>query len=247
MKPFRLTFLGTGDAFSAGGRHMAAYLLEHPEGALLLDCGPTLLASLNRNSLSAEPMDAILISHFHGDHFGGLPFLFLHYLYVEPRRRPLKIVGPPGVEQRVMELFRAMYRDAAAEPLPFALEFIELMPQQHIIISSARIDAFATLHQEDPPSLGFEIQVGNRKIVYPGDCGWSEELLEHSKGADLLLCECSFFETRYEKHLDYPRIAENAGRFGAKRLVLTHIGQEVLDRQGEVALETAYDGMVLDL
>ena len=117
MKSTCVTFLGTGDAFSAGGRHMAAYLIESPEGSLLLDCGPTILASLNRHGLSAEPIDAVLLSHFHGDHFGGLPFLFLHYLYIEPRSRPLKIVGPPEVEDRVMDAFPRYvcgYRSGAA-------------------------------------------------------------------------------------------------------------------------------------
>ena len=89
-----------------GGRHMVAYLIESPEGSLLLDCGSTILASLNRHGLSAEQIDTVLLSHFHGDHFGGLPFLFLHYLYIEPRVRPLRIVGPPGVEDRVRLAFR---------------------------------------------------------------------------------------------------------------------------------------------
>jgi ribonuclease BN (tRNA processing enzyme) len=247
MQSIRLTFLGTGDAFSAGGRHLAAYLLQHPQGSLLLDCGPTILASLNRHGLSAESVDAVLISHFHGDHLAGLPFLFLHYMYIEPRSRPLKIVGSSQVESRVMTIFRAMYADTAGEPLPFALEFIEVKPQEQIVLNGVRIDAFHALHQEIPPSLGFEIRVGERKIVYTGDCGWTEELIAHTQNADLFLCECSFFETRYDTHLDYPRIAENAVRFGAKRIVLTHLGQEVLSRQAEVALEMAHDGLVIDL
>jgi ribonuclease BN (tRNA processing enzyme) len=247
MQSIRLAFLGTGDAFSAGGRHMAAYLLQHSEGSLLIDCGPTILASLNRHGLSAEPVDAVLISHFHGDHLAGLPFLFLHYMYIEPRSRPLKIVGPPEVENRVMTIFRSMYADTAGEPFPFALEFIEVKPQEQIVLNGVKVDAFHALHQENPPSLGFKISAGDRKIVYTGDCGWTEELFGHTQNADLFLCECSFFETRYETHLDYPRIAENAGRFGAKRIVLTHLGQEVLSRQAEVALEMASDGLVIDL
>jgi ribonuclease BN (tRNA processing enzyme) len=245
MKSTRVTFLGTGDAFSAGGRHMAAYLIESPEGSLLLDCGPTILASLNRHALSAAPVDAVLLSHFHGDHFGGLPFLFLHYMYIEPRVRPLKIIGPLEVESRVRTLFRAMYADSAAEPLPFTLEFIEVRPRETLRLGRMRIDAFSAVHQKEPPSLGFEITGGGWKIVYTGDGGWTEELVEHTQNADLFICECSFFETRYETHLDYPRIAENAGRFGAKRLVLTHLGQETLARAEEIALEMAHDGLVV--
>jgi ribonuclease BN (tRNA processing enzyme) len=247
MRPLRVTVLGTADAYSAEGRHLAAYLLQHGNGALLLDCGPTILASLNRHGVLAEPIDAILISHFHGDHIAGLPFLFLHFMYMEPRSRPLKIIGPPGVESRVLGLFRLTYAETAAESLPYALEFVEIGPKETVVLQGAEVEAFFVPHQENPPSLGFEVRAGDRKVVYSGDCGWTEDLLAHTKGSDLFLCECTFFETRYEKHLDYPRIAENAPRFGTKRLILTHLGQEVLSRKADVALEMAYDGMVLDL
>ncbi len=247
MERTRVVFLGTGDAFSAGGRHLAAYMVQSPAGTLLLDCGPTFLSSLNRHNLSAEPVDAVLLTHFHGDHFAGLPFLFLHCIYIEPRRRPLKIIGPAGVEGRVMKLFRAMYADAAEEPLPFALEFIEAQPERPLLIGSMQIDAFPVLHQEQPPSLGYKIRAGDRKVVYTGDCGWSEDLIERARCTDLFICECSFFETRSEGHLDYPRIAENARRLGAKRIVLSHLGREVLARRSEVSLELAHDGLIIDL
>jgi ribonuclease BN (tRNA processing enzyme) len=239
--------LGTGDAFSAGGRHQAAYLVRNAGSALLLDCGPHMLASLKRHNLSPAPIDTILISHFHGDHFAGLPFLFLEYIYVEPRLRPLKIVGPPGVENRVLQLFRAMYADSAAEPLPYELQFVEAQPGKPLTLGDFRAEAFRVPHQEDPPSYGYAVESGGKKIVYTGDTGWSEDLPAHTAGADLFLCECSFFETRIAMHLDYPRIAENLNRFGAKRIVLTHLGQEVLERMSDVELETARDGLVVSL
>src|SRR5512143_413212 len=105
----RVVFLGTGDAFSAGGRYQAAYLVQSAGSSLLLDCGPGTLGSLKRHDLPAAPIDTIILSHFHGDHFAGLPFLFLQYTYVEPRVKPLKLVGPPKVEERVMRLYEAMY------------------------------------------------------------------------------------------------------------------------------------------
>jgi ribonuclease BN (tRNA processing enzyme) len=247
MHPIHIHFLGTGDAFSAGGRNQAAYLIRHPECALLLDCGATILASLKRHGLSAEPVDTILLSHLHGDHFAGLPFLFLEYIYVEPRDRPLRIVGPPGAEEKVQRIFEAMYADSAAEPLPFAIEFVEAEPWKWLSMGEARIFPFRAPHQENPVSLGYEILLDGRKIVYTGDSGWSEELVARSKNADLFLCECSFFETRTDAHLDYPRILENLPRLAAKRIVLTHLGQEVLRRQGEITLEMAHDGLIMTI
>jgi ribonuclease BN (tRNA processing enzyme) len=249
MLTVRIHFLGTGDAFFAGGRCHAAYLIESPigsaDGALLLDCGSTALASMNRQNVRAESIDTIFLSHLHGDHIGGLPFLFLHFLYMQPRSKPLRIVGPPGVESRVRMLFQATYADTAAEPLPYALEFTEAQPQTELRIGGIRLLPFAVPHSEHALSLGCEIAIGGRKIVYTGDSGWTEDLTKHTQNADLFICECSYFETRIATHLDYPRLAENLARFGAKRIILTHLGEEVLQRRQEVKIETAFDGLTV--
>jgi ribonuclease BN (tRNA processing enzyme) len=247
MQTICLVFLGTGDAFSAGGRHQAAYLIEGPEGSLLLDCGSTVLAALKRDHLSTDPIDTIFISHLHGDHFAGLPFLFLHCLYVEPRSKPLTIIGPPEIESRTMQLFRTMYTDIAAEPMPFQLRFVEAMPGKQLNFGGMEIHAFNVPHQQHPPSFGCEIEVGGRKIVYSGDSGWTEDLALHTQNADLFICECSYFETRTPNHLDYLKIVENLELFGAKRIILTHLGKEVLNRQKDIAIETACDGLVVTL
>ncbi len=245
METERIVFLGTGDAFSAGGRCHAAYLIQREEGSTLIDCGPASLASLNRHQLQTSQLDTVLLSHFHGDHFAGLPFLFLYYEYVEPRTRPLKIVGPPEVEERVMTLYRAMYPDSGSRRPPFELRFIEAKPGETLALDGLGIRAFQVPHQDYPPSLGFDIRSEAWKLVYSGDTGWTEDLVAHSENADLFICECSFFETRMATHLDYPRIAENLGRFGSKRMVLTHLGQEVLRRRDEVEAEIAHDGLVV--
>jgi ribonuclease BN (tRNA processing enzyme) len=248
MEPVQIHFLGTGDAFSAGGRQQAAYLIQSSRGSLLLDCGSTALAALKRYDLPVSSIDRILLSHLHGDHFAGLPFFLLHYVYVEPRAKPLKIIGPEGLKGRVELIFRAMYPDSASVPLSYDIEFIELHPgRPPLSMDELLINPFRVPHQKQPLSLGFEIRVDGRKIVYSGDTGWTEDLVARSQNADLLICECSFFETRMETHLDYPRIADNKERFGAKRVILTHLGHEVLRRQQEVGLELAHDGLVVTL
>jgi ribonuclease BN (tRNA processing enzyme) len=243
----RVLFLGTGDAFSAGGRHQAAYLIQGPEGSLLLDCGSSFLAALKSCKLMANPIDAIFISHLHGDHFAGLPFLFLHWTEVEPRFKPLTIIGPPEVERRVMQLYSAMYPDSAEEPLPFPLEFIEAQTRKQLVAGGMKINPFHVLHQIKPQSLGCEIEAGGRRIVYSGDSGWTEELLMHTQNADLFICECTYFETQVATHMNYLQIAQNLDRFGSKRIVLTHLGEEVLERQQDTAIELAHDGLEVTL
>lgn len=246
MSP-RVIFLGTGDAACAGGRHQASYLIQGLEGSFLLDCSPTTLASLKRHGLSSKQIDMVLLSHFHGDHFAGLPFLLLEYRDIELRSRPLPIVGPPGVQDRVMMIFRAMYPDAASEPLPYALDFIEAHPHKQLSVGGVLVDPFPAPHQKQPISLGYLITVDNRKILYSGDTGWNEELVAFSQGTDLFICECTLFETTMATHLNYPLIAENLSRFGSKRMILTHLGHEALRRQEEIKLEIAHDGLVVDL
>jgi len=247
MQPVRVSFLGTGDAFSAAGRHHASYLVAGGGSTFLLDCGATTLASLKRGGIDATAIDLILISHLHGDHFCGLPFLFLEYLFERPRQRPLRIAGPPGTEERVHALFRAAYKELAAKPLPFALEFTEMPPDQPVTFGPVHVEPFRVPHQEREISLGLRVGVAGRTLLYSGDTGWTDELIVRSADTDLFICECCFFDTRVPFHLDYPRIADQRTRFGTKRLILTHLGREVLARRHEVDIELAAEGLTIEV
>ncbi len=247
MTPTEVVFLGTGDAFCTAGRNQSSYLVRTEEATLLLDCGATALTSLKREGIDTTAIDTIFLSHLHGDHFAGLPFLFLEYMFENRRQRPLRICGPPGTEERVARIFAAMYHDLAAKPLPFKIEHTELLPQHPLELGSIRLTPFRVPHQETEISLGLGIRTGRHSILYSGDTGWTEDLLVHAWGTDLFICECCFFETRLPIHLDYPRIWENRERFGTSRLVLTHLGREVLARRNELELELAEDHLTVKL
>jgi ribonuclease BN (tRNA processing enzyme) len=200
------------------------------ETTLLLDCGPTTLLALKREGIPVDDVDAVLLSHFHGDHFAGIPFLLLELMYETPRQRPLVIAGPPGTRIRVEDLHRVMYRDLASRPMPFELQFVDLEPGTPARVGGADVLPFRVPHQETEMSLGLRV-----------------ELVVQSRGADLFICECCYFDSRYEFHLDYPRIAENLSRFGCRRLVLTHLGREVHAHRDEVDIELACEGLVVEL
>jgi ribonuclease BN (tRNA processing enzyme) len=243
----RVAFLGSGDAFNARARCHAGYLLSAPSTTMLLDCGPTTPLAMRRDGLSADALDAILISHLHGDHFAGLPFLFLTYIFDAPRQRPLTVVGPPGTKARVQDLYRAMYRDLSTRPLPFAVRYVEVTGGQRTALGAVDLMPFAVPHQQTELSLGYRLTVDGTAILYSGDSGWTEALVTHSRGTDLFICECCYYETRTDFHLDYPRIAENRARFGCRRLILTHLGREVLAHEAEIAEQLARDGLVVEL
>ncbi len=243
----KVTFLGSSDAFNAEASCNSACLITAPSVRALLDCGPTILLSLKREGLTANDIDTVLLSHLHGDHFAGLPFLFLAWTYDTPRQRPVTIVGPPGTKAQVLELYRVTYPEPASRPLPFELNCIEVEGGARRRIGSIDLLPIRVPHQKMGVSLGFRIGVDGKTILYAGDTGWTEELVVQSRGTDLFICECSYYETRVDFHLDYPRIAANYQRFGCRRLVLTHIGREVYGHRDEIRLEMATDGLVVEL
>jgi ribonuclease BN (tRNA processing enzyme) len=205
------------------------------------------LLGLRQVGLTANVVDTVFISHLHGDHFAGIPFLFLAWLYDTGRDRPATIVGPRGTEQRVRDLYAAMYRDVSKRPMPFEVRYVEVDPGEPRSFGAVELMPFRVPHQETDVSLGFRLRVDGKVITYSGDTGWTEELVIQSRGADLFICECCFYESRVDYHLDYPRIFENHRRFGCRRLVLTHIGAEVHAHRADLALEIAHDGLVVDI
>jgi ribonuclease BN (tRNA processing enzyme) len=243
----RVTVLGSGDAFGSGGRLHSAYLVEAPDTTFLLECGPTVLQGLKRAARDPGAVDFVLLSHLHGDHFGGLPFLFLEYRYERARTRPFAVYGPEDTERRVRAAYAALYEKAAGERSGYPLRYERLVPGRKRTIGGVEVIPFAVPHVSDLVSLGFRLDVAGRSILYSGDSAWTEEFVGRSRGVDLFLCECSTYETRLDIHLSYPEIAARAAELGCRRLVLSHLGSEPLRHLGELTLECARDGMTLDL
>ncbi len=244
----RVVVLGSGDAFGSGGRAHSAYLVVAPSATFLLDCGPTVLQALKRDGYDPAAIDFVLLSHLHGDHFGGVPFLLMEYLYEHPRTRPLTVYGPPGTAPRLAALFEALYEHSARQQLPFPFDVIEVIPGTAFVTGDVTVLPFAVPHASEMVCLGYRVEVAGRSVLYSGDSGWTEEFVTRARGVDLFLCECSTFEPRMpDFHLSYREIAQRARDFGCRRLVLTHLGSEPLGRLAEISFECARDGMTIDL
>jgi len=225
----------------------AGYLIDANGIRILMEAGPTLLASMKRCGISPAEIDLVLISHLHGDHFGGLAYLILDYMHETPRRRNLTIAGPRGLEQRTWALFRTLYPESDTSRIARKLKFVVLEPGRPARLGRCRIDTIRTPHTKKDISLALRIEVGGKTIAFSGDTGWTDHLISLSAGADLFLTECTFFKTRMDTHLSYPQIAANRGRFSARRMILTHLGREVLERLSKIDMEIASDGMTIDL
>jgi len=242
----KVRFLGSGDAFGSGGRFQTCIHLEAGASQILLDCGASSLIAMRRFGVDPQAIDAVILSHLHGDHFGGVPFLFMEWRWCHPRTRPFLVCGPPTVERRVQTLFAALYEQSAAEGTSFPVKYEELRPGRAHTIGKVRVLPIQVPHAPELLCLGFRVEVAGKTLLFSGDTTWCDALMRHARGADLFLCDCSNYETR-TFHLSYPEIAAHASELGCKRLVLTHLGQETLDRLSELNLECGRDGLTIEL
>ncbi len=224
----RLTIIGCSDAFGSGGRFQSCYLLDTPQGRLMFDCGANSPLALKRAGVAIASIDAIAISHCHGDHFGGLPFLFIERMFNERGPKPMEILGPPGVAQRTTELFEAMYPSLSSQRRDFEIRYRELEPGKTSEWRGLPISASEVVHYSGSPSLALSVADGHKRFAFSGDSGWCDGVIEAGRGADLYLIECSSFSTPIPIHLDYLTLATKFEQIGAKRYLLTHLGAEML-------------------
>jgi ribonuclease BN (tRNA processing enzyme) len=240
--------LGTGDAFASYGRSQSGYLIDSPAGRILMEAGPGLLPALKSNAISPDSFDLLLISHLHGDHFAGLPFLILDYMWETPRKKLLTIAGPPRLEQRIWILMRTMFPHFDLAKVKHKLKFMVLEPGSSTRLGKFKVSAIRSPHTKPDISLSFRIDGAGKSIVFSGDTGWNDELVPLSAGADLFLCECTYYESAHLTfHLNYPLLAANRGMFNVRRMVLTHLGREVLNHADQIAIEMGYDGMKIEI
>ncbi len=246
--PVTVTLLGTGDAFASFGRVQAGYLIDAPGGRILMEAGPGLMPALKTNGIAPDSFDLLLISHLHGDHFAGLPFLILDYMWETPRKKVLTVAGPPKLEERTWLLMRTMFPHFELDKIKRKLKFVVLEPGSSTRLGKFKVRAIRSPHTRPDISLSLRIDGGGKSIVFSGDSGWNDELVELSAGADLFLCECTYYEsTELNFHLNYPLLAANRDKFKVRRMVLTHLGREVLSRADEIVLEMGYDGMKIEI
>jgi len=242
-----VTFAGSGDAFGSGGRYQACVHLR-PEGAgpVLLDCGATSLSALKRLGLDPGEISAVFVSHLHGDHFGGLPFMILDGQFSR-RTRPLAVVGPPGTARRLTDTMECLFPGSSAVPRRFAVEVTELTPRTASTVCGVAVRAWEADHPSGAPALLLRIVVAGRTITYTGDTAWTTGIPAAAEGADLLIAEAYYRDKNIPYHLRLADLDAHRDQLSARRVIITHMSADMLASSRETSFETAYDGLTITL
>jgi ribonuclease BN (tRNA processing enzyme) len=243
---YYLHVLGSGDAFGSGGRNQTAFYIKSPAANILVDCGACILSSLKKNNLSTNDIDVVVLTHFHGDHYAGVPFLLLDAAIVAHRKKKLRIISPGDGEWKIKQLFNLLYPGSEAIFYDLDLEFIYFDKYETIKEEKYSITAFPANHSEHVLPHSIKISVGEKSIGFSGDTAWTEDLIEVAKNTDLFICECNFYSNEHEGHLNYRILEKKKGLLKSSRMLLSHLGDEMLNKVQDVELEVCEDNRIYE-
>lgn len=235
-------FLGSGDIVGSGGRFQACISVQTAASHILLDCGTSSLIAMRRLELDPGTVDTIVLTHLHGDHFGGIPFFVLDAQFSR-RNRPLTVAGPPGTEARVRAAMDILFPGSAATDRRFTLQFIELPANVETMLGKVAITGTEVIHASGAPAYALRLVADGKIIGYSGDTEWTEALISVARDADLFICEAYRFDKAIKNHLDYMTLRKHRAEISCRRLIVTHMSQDMLDRRADVVEECAEDGM----
>jgi ribonuclease BN (tRNA processing enzyme) len=243
----QLRFVGCGDALGSGGRFNTCFHVTGEHVNFLIDCGASSLPALKRLDIAREDIDLVLITHFHGDHFGGLPFLLLDAQFSR-RTRPLVIVGPHGIEARLTQVMEALFENSSKTKQRFEFSVVELKPEETRAFGAVKVTPYPVVHGESGgPFLAYRIEAEGRVIAYSADTEWTEMLIPAARDADLFIAEAYYYDKVVKNHLSLKTLEPHLPDINPKRLVLTHMSDDMLGRLDTLDYTAASDGMVVEL
>jgi len=246
--------VGSADAFNGAGRAHSCYLLE-AEGAqpIMIDFGATALARVKQLPRNPDQLAGILVTHLHGDHIGGIPFLLIDAMFRTRRQAPLHILGPVGTAAALGELMRVTYGPVADYTKPFEFVVEEMAPDQSRAWLGWSIESFPADHMDPPEQpLCLRVEAGGRRIAFSGDTSMCEGLLRALEDVDLGVVECTGLEHPIGRHCAWSDWEAELPKLSARRMLMSHLGDEVRaaaveGRLSRPNVDFAEDGMSLEV
>ncbi|MBR0691660.1 MBL fold metallo-hydrolase [Bradyrhizobium lablabi] len=241
----QLRFVGCGDAFGSGGRFNTCFHVTGKRVNFLIDCGASSLVAMKRFEIERDEIDLILITHFHGDHFAGLPFFLLDAQFSR-RTRPLVIAGPAGIETKLPQVMEAMFEHSSKTKQRYDLSVVALAPEDVRNFGEVTVRAYPVVHGESGgPFLSFRIEAEGRIITYGADTEWTDALIPAAQHADLFIAEAYTYDRMVKNHLSLKTLEAHLPAINARRVVLTHMSDDMLGRVDDLPYTMAEDGMVV--
>jgi ribonuclease BN (tRNA processing enzyme) len=252
----RITVLGKSPSWQDADGACSGYMVEDADTCVVLDCGNGVFAKLRRYRDYTE-VDAVVISHLHADHFLDLvPFSYA--LTYAPRQQPVpvdrwpgtdnparpRLVAPRGATETFRRVVGAWGNDDLIESA-FALE--EYEPGETVDVDGLRFHFQEVPHFTETFAIDITSSNGDGRFTFGADCRPGEELIEVARDTDLLMVEATLprpERTGIRGHLTPGEAGEHARRAGARRVVLTHISDELDELWARREAETAFGGTV---
>jgi ribonuclease BN (tRNA processing enzyme) len=242
-----LQFVGCGDAFGSGGRSNTCFHVTGDSVNFLIDCGASSLPALKRLKIDRDAIDLVLITHFHGDHFAGLPFLLLDAQFSR-RTRPLVIAGPEGIEIRLAQVMEALFENSSTTKQRFELSVTALSPGEARSFGAIKVTPYPVVHgKSGGPFLAYRIEAEGRVVAYSADTEWTETLIPLARDADLFVAEAYTYDRIVKNHLSLKTLEAHLSEIRPKRLVLTHMSDDMLGRIDTLGYTAASDGLAVEI
>jgi ribonuclease BN (tRNA processing enzyme) len=243
-----LQFIGCGDAFGSGGRFNTCFHLVGERTNLLIDCGASSLVAMKQLGIDRNAIGTMVITHFHADHFGGVPFFILDAQFFSKRREPLTIIGPVGLADWYERVMETAFPGSSQAAQKFELHLVEIAAGQTLEVGALKVSAYQAVHgPPDGPYHAVRIEAEGRSVAYTGDTEWTPALIPAAQDADLFIAEAYFRDKAILTHLSLNTIEANLAELRPKRLVLTHMSDDMLQHPDRALYETAEDGMVVTI
>ncbi len=238
--------LGCGDAIGSGGRFNTCFYVQHQSGAFLVDCGASSMVAIRKFEVDPNSISVILITHLHGDHFGGLPF-FMIDAQVTGRTTPLTIAGPPGLRDRLLATMENLFPGSSTKERAFAWEVRELETGIRQEVEGVAVTPYLVKHPCGAPPFALRIEAEGKVLCYSGDTEWVDNLIVAAKNADLFIAEAYSLAKLPRPHLDFATLSEHLPAIGARRVVLTHMSARMLAEADKTGCELAEDGKIVSI
>lgn len=218
----RVTFAGVGEAFDETLPNTSIFV-ESGSSSVLLDCGFSVSQQLWQVSENPNALDVVYISHFHADHYFGLPALLVRFRE-EGRTKRLTIAGPPGIEPSVVHLVEMAYSNAMSK-LGFEIFYMECDPGEDFKHEGFRF-RFA-LSNHSMPCRAVRLDSGGKSLFYSGDGAPTAGTRELADGCDLIVHEAYAMNQSVPGHGTLESALGFARDSGASAAALVHVNRKV--------------------